>query len=111
VLTDRVMMVKPYKFQALITLDADGSSPVNLDGTMHRVVIRGQNHQTHDSQVFSALVSSFDAGAFRLDGDHALVTVRLVGEEPREYFDVGAHFSLWFGHDVGNGVVTRRLFI
>jgi hypothetical protein len=108
-----VVMMKPYKFQGLVTLDgsADGPPAVMPDGAMHRVVVRGQHHQTHASQVFSALVSSKDDGALRLHPSHALVTVQLVADEPRQYFDVGDHFFLWLGHDVGNGVVTRRLFI
>jgi hypothetical protein len=108
-----MVMVRSYKFQALVTLEGPGDrSPALLpDGTMHRVVVRGQHHRTHASQVFCALVSSNDASGLPLDPEHALITVRLLGDEPREYFDVGDHFSLWLGHDFGSGVVTRRLFI
>jgi hypothetical protein len=28
-----------------------------------------------------------------------------------DYLDIGSHFSLWLGADVGQGIVTRRLHI
>jgi len=28
-----------------------------------------------------------------------------------DYFGVGGHFDLWLGNDIGQGVVTRRLFV
>ena len=107
------MKVKRYKFQALVTFTGPPEqAPVLLpDGNLHRIVVRGQHHGTHGSQVFSALVSSRDSEAVRLDPGRELVTVQLVGDDCREYFDVGDEFSLWLGHEVGTGVVTRRLFI
>ena len=27
------------------------------------------------------------------------------------YLEIGSHFSLWLGGDVGQGVVTRRLHV
>jgi hypothetical protein len=76
------------------------------EGQQRRFVRRGRHHQTHDSQLFSALVTCNDGGSLRLEPGHALVTVVLVGGEPREYFEVGDRFALWFGGDVGSGVVT-----
>ena len=34
-----------------------------------------------------------------------------VGGDTSEYFDIGDHFALWLGSDIGRGIVTRRLFI
>jgi hypothetical protein len=39
------------------------------------------------------------------------MTIVLVGDNPREYFDVGDEFAFWLGGDTGHGVVTRRLFV
>ena len=39
------------------------------------------------------------------------MTVTLSCPDPREYFEIGDHFALWLGGDVGHGVVTRRLFV
>jgi hypothetical protein len=105
-----------YKFQAVVTLDqpqdsGQGAGEVLRSGHMQRYVLRSEHHQTHASQIFSALVTNNgDAVARPLD-DHVVVTVLLLGDEPREYFDIGDQFALWLGQDVGHGVVTRRLFI
>jgi hypothetical protein len=40
-----------------------------------------------------------------------LVTVRLAGDDVADYFSVGGHFDVWMGNDVGQGVITRRLFV
>jgi hypothetical protein len=40
-----------------------------------------------------------------------VLTIVLVGDEPREYFEAGDSFGLGLGGALGRGVVTRRLFI
>lgn len=104
--------MRRYKFQALVTLGGSGngkSTPIPA-GQVKRFVLRGHHYQTHDTQMFSALVSNNGEAAPLPEADRMIVTVALVGEEPREYFDIGAHFSLWRGQEVGSGIVTRRLF-
>jgi hypothetical protein len=115
------MKSQRYKFQALITLGrpagaagATASQPAAVDlppGQLRRMVIRGQRHGTRGKSFFSALVASSGDASEMLDAAHEIVTVSLVAEEPAEYFSVGDHFSLWLGHDVADGVITRRLFI
>jgi len=39
------------------------------------------------------------------------VTLRLAGDDVTDYFAVGGQFDLWLGNDIGQGVVTRRLFV
>ena len=39
-----------------------------------------------------------------------VVTLRVIGDDLADYLDIGSHFILWSGRDVGQGVVTRRLF-
>jgi hypothetical protein len=80
-------------------------------GGMQRIVLRGQHHRKHCSQVFSALISNSGDDCAWLPQDHLIVTIQLVGDELREYFDVGDPFSLWLGGDIGRGIVTRRLFV
>jgi hypothetical protein len=43
--------------------------------------------------------------------DPVIMTVALMGDDPGEYFEPGDHFAFWLGHDLGQGVVTRRLFV
>jgi hypothetical protein len=45
------------------------------------------------------------------DDDLLIMTIVLVGDEPREYFEAGDTFTVWMGRDLGRGIVTRRLFI
>ncbi len=104
--------MKRYKFRALVTLDRqpDGETPIPVGG-VQRFVLRSKHHQTHDSQVFSALVTNNGEDSIPMTAGHVMVTVTLMGDEPRQYFEIGDHFSLWRGRDVGSGVVTRRLFV
>jgi len=102
--------VKRYKFQALVALN--GQEPDARPGPdPRRMILRGQNDESRRSKLFSALISSDDDGPFRPGGRQQLVTVRLAGDDVADYFSVGGHFDVWMGDDVGQGVVTRRLFV
>ena len=105
--------MKSYKFQALVTLEPPGrcgSVPLP-EGQMRRMAVLGQDHQNRGSQVFSALVTNNGEGSPWIAEDHVIVTIVLVGDDAREYLDIGDRFTLWLGSDTGHGVVTRRLFI
>src|ERR1700756_1462896 len=97
-----------FKYQALVTpnTDDDGAR-AKLSSGSHRMVLRAENSETHRSQVFSALVDGEDDGPFRAGSPQIMVTLRVVGEDISDYLAIGSHFSLWSGHDVGRGVVTR----
>ena len=105
--------MKRYKFQALVTMggDSDGSPRVMLGSAPRRIVIRGRNDETGHSQIFSALISCEDEGPFRAHDREMLVTLWLTGDNVAAYLHGGRRFDLWLGHDVGHGLVTRRLFI
>jgi hypothetical protein len=104
--------VKRYKFQALVTLGRphDGDPAVRGDQTQ-RLVVRGQRHVTGASQFFCALATRSGEDWRWSDDDHMIMTIVLNADEPREYFEVGDSFTVWRGHDLGRGIVTRRLFI
>jgi len=104
--------LKRYKFQALVTPLPDGTGgTAALSSGSHRMVLRAENAETHRSQVFSALVDTEDSDTFNSGKPEIVVTLRVVGDDVAEYLDIGSHFSLWLGSDVGQGVVTRRLLI
>jgi hypothetical protein len=105
--------MKQYKFQALVTPypNAEGEARETFSSGSHRMVLRAKNSETHHSEVFSALVDAEEEGPFRPGKPQIMVTLRIVGDDVVDYFDVGSHFSLWLGDDVGQGVVTRRLRI
>jgi hypothetical protein len=104
--------MKRYKFQALVRPlpDGGGDVPVLSSGS-HRMVLRAENAETHRSQVFSALVDADDSDQYQSGKQQIVVTLRVIGDDVTDYLDIGSHFSLWQGGDVGLGVVTRRLHI
>jgi hypothetical protein len=105
--------VKRYKFQALVTLtgqEESGPGP-HLGPEPHRMVVCGRDEETKRSQFFSALISCDDDEPFRPGGCQRLVTMRLAGDDVASYFGIGGHFDLWLGDDIGQGIVTRRLFV
>jgi hypothetical protein len=105
--------MKRYKFQALLTSNPPGNDgrPLMPPGQICRMVIRGEHHQTHVSRFFSALVANNGDGSQGLGNRRAIVTVALVGDDPRDFFDIGDQFALWLGSDIGRGIVSRRLFV
>jgi hypothetical protein len=104
--------MKRYKFQAMVTpaKDDDGEAAAKLTSGSHRMVLRAENSETKRSQVFRALVDA-EEGLFRPGKPAVVVTLRVIGDDVADYLDIGSHFSLWEGIDVGQGVVTRRLVI
>jgi hypothetical protein len=104
--------MKRYKFQALLTLYPEGGEDPScgLGPAPRRMVLRATNGETHQTQVFSALVNS-DDGPLGPEGSRIVAIVRVNGDDVCDYLDIGGHFDLWLGDNVGQGVITRRLFI
>jgi hypothetical protein len=118
------MTAQAYKFQAFLTLNPPGSAdspgragsdpiaPSALPtGQIQRMTVRGEHHDTHGTHFFPALVANYGDSAEWIGSDHAIVTIRLYGDDPADYFSAGDHFALWLGHDIADGVVTRRLIV
>lgn len=105
--------MKRYKFQALVTLyAADGEPPCpTLDAAPRRMLLRGRSDESGRSQFFSVLVSRDGDMPFLSGNPRLEVILRVAGDDVAEYLSVGRHFSLWLGEDVGEGIVTRRLFV
>ena len=99
------------KFQALVTPDQGDDARAKLGSGSHRMVLRAESSETHRTQVFSALVDGDEGDPFRAGGSQIMVTLRVIGDDVTDYLDIGSHFSLWLGSDVGQGVVTRRLHL
>jgi len=102
--------MKRCKFQALVTPSASDEARAKLSSGSHRMVLRVENAETKRSQLFAALVDADGEGPFRPGKPEVVVTLRVIGDDMADYLDIGSHFSLWSGSDVGRGVVTRRLF-
>jgi hypothetical protein len=64
------------------------------------------------SGLFTALVAGWDPHSpGRSGAARALATIVAFGPQPAECLPVGGSFALWRGHDVGHGIVTRRIFV
>ncbi len=103
--------MKRYRFQALVTPSpAQGDDPaIRPDSAAHRMVLRARHCETQRSQVFSVLVVADDSQPFRRGSPQFMVTLNVIGDDVSDYLEIGSHFSLWNGSDIGQGVVTRRL--
>jgi hypothetical protein len=106
-----VHAAKRYKFQALVTFDqpADRDPGVEPPEQDHYLVVRARHRVTRRGNIFTALVSSDDP--LQPGDTRTVVTLRLVGDDICDYLAPGEHFSLWRGHDIGHGIISRRLFV
>jgi hypothetical protein len=103
--------MKAYKYQALVSLapKAVGRLEALPRGSACRMVIRGCHHETGASRFFNALVTT---SADTVPGpSHTVLVMTVVGDDAGDYLGAGMDFALWRGHDIGHGVVTRRLFV
>jgi hypothetical protein len=109
-----VGMVKSYKYRALVKLDPPvPGRPADppLPETGGRFVVRAHHHETHHSKIFSALVTTSSDEPLRA-ADHSIqLTMTVLGDDACDYLEAGDTFALWRGHDVGQGVISRRLFL
>jgi hypothetical protein len=107
--------VKQYRYRALVRLEPSGGSrgtgPV-LPETGGRVVVRARHHDTHRSKIFSALVTTTPGESVQANADHSIqLTMTVLGDDACDYLEAGDTFSLWRGHDIGQGVISRRLVL
>ncbi len=105
-------MAKLYKFQTLVTLHAaDNGGPCpEVGASPRRMVLRGQSDESGRSQFFTVLVSCDEDRSFGPGNRRTVVTLR-VADDVAHYLGIGRQFNLWLGGDVGEGIVTRRLFV
>lgn len=104
--------MKRFKYRALVKLDsADGGTGGQpLPATGGRVVVRAHHHDTQQDKMFGALVDAVHGEPFR-PADHSIqLTMTVSGDDAGDYLEPGDTFVLWRGHDIGQGVISRRLF-
>jgi hypothetical protein len=109
--------MKRYKYQALVRLLPEvGAGVATLPSGTSRMVIKAEHRETHASKLFSSLVTRDDtlaAGGGNLGARDSGISVTFVvlGDDASDYLGTGELFALWDGHDLGLGVVTRRIFV
>jgi hypothetical protein len=105
-----VRQVKSYRYCALVKLDSPGHGRAALPDTGGRVVVRARHHDTQRSKIFSAIVSGTPGEPLRPAGHSVQLTLTVLGDDARDYLEAGDVFTLWRGHQIGQGVISRRLF-
>ena len=103
--------MKRFKYRALVKLDSESvTGSARLPAAGGRVVVRAHHHDTQRDKMFGALVDAVHGDPLR-PADHSIqITVTVSGEDVDEYLEPGDSFVLWRGHDIGQGVISRRLF-
>jgi hypothetical protein len=100
----------PGKYQALVRLLPEvGAATVGLPSGTSRMVIKAEHRETHARKLFSSLVTWDDIPSARTSGIG--VTFVVLGDDASDYLGTGERFALWDGHDLGLGVITRRIFV
>jgi uncharacterized protein (DUF2249 family) len=107
--------MKRYKYRAFVKLGtpADGKSAgPPLPETGGRVAVRARHHDTHRSKIFSALVTTTHGELLQAAADHSIeLTMIVLGDDACDYLEAGDSFALWRGQDIGQGVISCRLFL
>ena len=99
--------------KALITL-----FPPDKGGLAHELPFRtqalvicpsGEEHGRRPSWPFAAAITADDEEPL-IPGERLhVVTIATTDDEAVEYLRPGDRFRLWCGHDVGSGIVSRRV--
>jgi hypothetical protein len=101
--------MKRYKYQAMVRLLPEaGTATATLPSGTSRMVIKAEHRETHASKLFSSLVTLDDTEATKKSG--ITLTFVVLGDDASDYLSAGEPFALWDGHDLGLGVITRRIF-
>jgi hypothetical protein len=107
-----VWKVKRYRYLALVKLEPPGTGGNNepaLPETGGRVVVRAHHHDSHRSKIFSGLVTTTPGEPLRAADHSVQLTMTVLGDDACDYLEAGDTFALWRGHDIGKGVISRRL--
>ncbi len=106
--------MKPFTFRALISLGPAAHDSQGRDypsGTRAVMVRASSLAQPALRKYFEARIERDDEPYLRHD-DHELVTITVTDDDDRAAtsFPPGQRFTLWNGHDIGTGVVSRQVF-
>jgi hypothetical protein len=102
--------MKNHKYCTLVKL---GTGADQRDAALPkeggRIVLKAHHHETQRDKFFSALVNG-TASEPSWASDHSIqLTITVYGDDVIDYLEPGDAFVLWRGHDIGRGVISRRL--
>lgn len=104
--------MKRFKYRALVKLNSagGGSGEPPLPAGGGRVVVRAHHHETHQDKLFGALIDSAHGEPLHPADYSIQLTMTVTGDDAGDYLEAGDSFVLWRGCDIGQGVISRRLF-
>lgn len=102
--------MRRFKYQALITpKPSPESNHAALPGPPCRMVVRARHHDSGESRLFPALVSTSEES--RPGSSEILASLVVTGDNAPDWLAPGDAFTLWREGPAGNGIITRRLFV
>ena len=102
--------MKRFKYRALVRLEPASGGSAELSAAGGRVVVRAHHHDTQRDKIFGALVNPAHGEPLG-SADHSIqLTLTVTGDDTADYLEPGDSFVLWRGHEIGHGVISRRLF-
>jgi hypothetical protein len=99
-----------FRFRALLTLDppAPGSEALRYPGGTHSLLVHvGRLGELTCDKYFPAVIA-LDADESLIQGERAVVTVKVTGPDAPRYLSIGQPFTIW-GDCAGHGVISRRV--
>lgn len=100
--------MRSLKFRALVTLDP---ATERRSSAVRRLVVRAHRHGPGGVRAFNAVIVTDDQEPLRPGDTHHIVTMTVTEEEALELLRPGDRFELWSDHQLGHGVVSRRVFV
>jgi len=70
----------------------------------------GNLDQPATLRYFPAAVCRADEQPLASGDADVMVTIEVADDEAGEFLGPGRHIALWNGHDIGHGVISRRIF-
>lgn len=105
--------MRQYKYRAVVSLDgAAGNAPAKEypSGT-HAVMIRCSNSATPaQRRCFPAAIYRPDDRPLAPGEAGVVVTIEVADDRASAFLGPGRQVTLWNGHDIGHGVISRRVF-
>lgn len=103
--------MKPFMFRALITLGPAAHDSQGRDypsGTRAVMVRASSLARPMRWTCFEALIERDEP--YLQHNDREVVTITVTDDKAEAFFAPGQRFTLWNGHDIGTGVVSRQVF-
>lgn len=100
--------MRSLKFRALVTLDP---ATDRTSSDVRRLVVRAHRHGPEGVRAFNAVVVTDDHEPLRAGDTHHVVTMTVTEEEALDLLRPGERFELWSDHQLGHGIVSRRVFV